>query len=103
MKDLHLQVLIEAVLRPEPRMTATSPHRPNRNAAAPKIGSANVDTPAVTGTMRNTSLDPTPTGTGPVTAAMAPASTPALTLVTTKPKHILITNSTISATISSCC
>ena len=53
-------------LRPEPRMTATSPHRPNRNAAAPKIGSANVDTPAVTGTMRNTSLDPTPTGTGPV-------------------------------------
>ena len=47
-------------LRPEPRMTATSPHRPNRNAAAPNVGSANVDTPTVTGTMRNTSLDPAP-------------------------------------------
>ena len=47
-------------LRPEPRMTATSPHRPNRNAAAPNVGSANVDTPTVTGTMRNTSLDPVP-------------------------------------------
>ena len=52
-------------LRPEPRMTATSPHRPNRNAAAPKIGSANVDTPTVTGPVRNTSLDPVPsTNTG---------------------------------------
>lgn len=50
-------------LRPEPRMTATSPHRPNRNAAAaPDIGTSKA--PAVdpdnVPSLRNTSLDDVP-------------------------------------------
>jgi hypothetical protein len=54
-------------LRPEPRMTATSPHRPNRNAAAPNVGSAK--TPDIDmdnlPSVRNTSLDDVPsTNTG---------------------------------------